>query len=139
MKDLPNSEHPEDAIVVRTDFSDEAAWARLRNEIETLFGEFRDYVSFVSDPDFDGLDISTLTSLGQRNPYWSCLFVVDRVSLTDVEHPILVLDLGEEPERPFRVIPREMKSIADNLAIANMDFYEFAESVDADGVFRGFH
>jgi hypothetical protein len=50
-----------------------------------------------------------------------------------------VLDLGEEPERPFRVIPREMQGIADNLAIANMDFYEFAESVDPDGVFRGFH
>ena len=139
MKDLPNPEHPGDAIVVRTDFSDEAAWARLRNEIETLFGECGVYVSFVSDPDFDGLDISTLTSLGQRHPYCGCLFVVDRVSLTDVEHPILVLDLGEEPERPFRVIPREMKSIADNLAIANMDFCEFADSADADGVFRGFH
>jgi hypothetical protein len=139
MKDLPNSEHPEDAIVVRNDFSDEAAWAHLCKEIETHFGEFRDYVSFVSDPDFEELDIDTLTSLGRRNPYWSCLFVVDRLSLTDEERPILVLDLGEKPGRAFRVIPREMKSIADNLAIANMDFYEFAESVDADGVFRGFH
>jgi hypothetical protein len=139
MKDLPNSRHPEDAIVVRTDFSDEAAWAHLRNEIETHFGDSRDYVSFVSDQAFEGFDIDTLTSLGQRHPYWSCLFVVDRVSLTDVEHPILVLDLGEETGRAFRVIPSQMKSLSDNLAIANMDFYEFAESVDADGAFRGFH
>lgn len=139
MKDLPNSGHPDDAIVVRIDFSDEATWVRLRNEIEMVFGEFRDYVSFVSDPDFDGLEIGTLTSLGRRNPYWSCLFVIDRRALTDVDHPILVLDLGDESERAFRVIPCEMQSIADNLALANMDFYEFAESVDADGIFRGFH
>jgi hypothetical protein len=38
MKDLPDSEH---AVVVRTDFSDEAAWARIRGEIEAPVGEFR--------------------------------------------------------------------------------------------------
>ena len=135
MKDLPDSEN---ALVVRTDFSDKAAWARICREIEAPVGEFRAYVSFVSDPEFAGLDAATLTSLGQRNPDWACLFVVDGVTLADPEYPILVLDLADEPERPFRVIPREMWSVENNLSIANMDFAEFADGADADGVFRGF-
>jgi len=28
--------------------------------------------------------------------------------------------------------------VENNLSLANMDFEEFADSVDADGVFRGF-
>jgi len=145
MKDLPDTE---DSLVLRTDFSDEAAWARICGEIEAPVGEFQAYVSFVSDPDFDGLSLSALTSLGQRGPHRVFMFVVDHVCLTDAEHPILVLDLGDgdlededlgdEPGRTFRVVPREMGSVQNNLSIANMDFYEFADSVDADGVFRGF-
>jgi hypothetical protein len=135
MKDLPDSEN---SLVVRTDFLDESAWARICREIEAPVGEFRAYVSYVSDPDFDGLSRSALTSLGQRGPYRSFMFVVDQVSLTDAEHPILVLDLADKPGQTFRVIPREMWSVENNLSISNMDFSDFAESADSDGVFRGF-
>ena len=135
MKDLPDSQ---DALVVRTDFSDDAAWARLCSEIDAPVGEFRAYVSFVSEPEYDGLSISEVTSLGQRNPNRGFLFIVDRTSLTDAEHPILVLDLMDEPGRAFRVVPSEMWGGENNLSIANMDFVEFADSADADGVFRGF-
>jgi hypothetical protein len=31
-----------------------------------------------------------------------------------------------------------MASVENNLSIANMDFIDFAESVDEDGIFRGF-
>jgi hypothetical protein len=82
MKDLP---YTEDSLVLRTDFSDEAAWDRVCDEIEAPVdsdGEvFRAYASFVSDPDFDGLGISALTALGQRTDR-RFLFVVDRVTLT---------------------------------------------------------
>ena len=135
MKDLPDSD---DALVIRTDFSDETAWARVCSEIEAPVGEFRAYVSFVSDPDFAELSSSALTSLAQRGPYRSFIFVVDQVSLTDPEHPILVLDLVGEPGRTFRVIPREMWGVENNLSIANMDFEDFAVGAGADGVFRGF-
>lgn len=40
--------------------------------------------------------------------------------------------------RTFRIIPSEMWGIENNLSIANMDFRDFADSADADGVFRGF-
>jgi hypothetical protein len=35
-------------------------------------------------------------------------------------------------------IPSEIQSIENNLSLANMDFEEFAESADKDGIFRGF-
>src|SRR5436853_1815288 len=109
MKDLPDSN---DTLVIRTDFSDEAAWTRICSEIEAPVGQFRAYVSFVSDLDFAGLSISALTCLAQRSPYRGLImFIVDRVSLIDPEHPILVLDLAYEPGPTFRVIPREMWNV----------------------------
>jgi hypothetical protein len=135
MKDLPDSNA---ALVVRTDFSDENAWALICSEIEAAVGEFRAYVSYVCDPDFAGLSISTLTSLAQSGPYRSFIFVVDQLAVTNPEHPIVVVDLVDEPGRTFRVIPRETCSVENNLSISNMDFAEFADSADPDGVFRGF-
>ena len=49
-----------------------------------------------------------------------------------------VVDLHAELGRPFRVIPPEMWGVENNLSIANMDFYEFADKAEPDGVFRGF-
>jgi hypothetical protein len=134
MKDLPDSA---DRLVVRTDFSDEAAWARTRDEIEAG-DEWSDaHMTFVSDSDFDGLSIDALTALGRR-AHQGYMFVVDRVTLAYLEHPVLLLDLGDEPESSFRVVPRMVASIDDNLSIANMNWSDFAENAGTDGVFRGF-
>jgi hypothetical protein len=66
------------------------------------------------------------------------VFLVDGRTINDPEHPIVVVDLYEDPGRSFRVIPSEMWVVENNLSLANMDFQEFAESADRDGVFRGF-
>jgi hypothetical protein len=55
-----------------------------------------------------------------------------------VSYVELVVDLFEEPGRTFRAVPSAIQSIENNLSIANMDFWEFADNVDAAGVFRGF-
>jgi hypothetical protein len=68
----------------------------------------------------------------------SFVFVVDRETVGNPEFPILVVDLHHQRGRGFRAIPSTIQSIENNLSIANMDFFEFANSVDADGVFRGF-
>ncbi|GAB4214988.1 MAG: hypothetical protein OHK0012_14070 [Synechococcales cyanobacterium] len=60
------------------------------------------------------------------------------MTLSNPEQPILVVDLIHEPGRTFRVIPGEIWAVENNLSIANMDFHDFANSVDPDGVFRGF-
>jgi hypothetical protein len=49
-----------------------------------------------------------------------------------------VVDLYAEPGRTFRVVPRETWAVENNLSIANMDFAEFADRADPDGIFRGF-
>jgi hypothetical protein len=48
------------------------------------------------------------------------------------------MDLCNRRGRTFRAIPSQIQGIENNLSIANMDFYEFADWVDEDGVFRGF-
>jgi hypothetical protein len=58
--------------------------------------------------------------------------------MTHEEHPVAVVDLWHRPGRTFRVIPSQMWSIENNLSISNMDFFEFADAVDDDGIFRGF-
>ncbi|WP_376771528.1 DUF6924 domain-containing protein [Actinomadura alba] len=37
-----------------------------------------------------------------------------------------------------RVIATEFWSIENNLSLSNMDFHEFADAVDEEGIFRGF-
>jgi hypothetical protein len=52
---------------------------------------------------------------------------------------MLVIELHEEPGRTFRAIPFQSQSIErNNLSIARMDFSDFADAVDIEGVFRGF-
>jgi hypothetical protein len=46
--------------------------------------------------------------------------------------------LNGQVGRTFRSIPSEVEPIVANLSIANMDFGEFADSADPDGIFRGF-
>jgi hypothetical protein len=47
-------------------------------------------------------------------------------------------DMYHDPGRTFRVIPSEMWGVENNLSLSNMDFFEFADAADEDGVFRGF-
>ena len=66
------------------------------------------------------------------------MFVVDKITLSHPDNPILVIDLIGEPGRTFRVIPSAMWGVENNLSIANMDFADFADHTDSDGIFRDF-
>ena len=125
------------SLVVRTDFSDQRAWRELCAAISQPVGGFRACVEFYSDPALDGFDAARLVAEVAPDSR-SFLFVADRHTLEHPEHPVLVIDLFEEPGRTFRVVPSEMWAVENNLSIANLDFAEFADAVDADGVFRGF-
>ena len=126
------------ALVLRTDFSNAGAWDAIREAVQNPAGEFRAYVEFMSDPQFEGLTVEQLKSLSARSSYRTFVFVVDHMALTHPDQPILVVDLADEPGRTFRVIPSEMWGVENNLSLSNMDFCEFAESADRDGIFRGF-
>ena len=125
-------------MVLRTDFSDPVAWQTICAAIRNPIGEFKAYVDFVSDPAYDALTTEQILSLVPQASNHTFLFIVDRKALSHPEYPILVVDLYAQPGRTFRVIPSEMWGVENNLSIANMDFEEFAEAVDEDGIFRGF-
>ncbi|OQR59670.1 hypothetical protein B6E66_33820 [Streptomyces maremycinicus] len=66
------------------------------------------------------------------------LVLADSVVGTSAELPVLVVYLRSERVRCVRVAAAALWSIENNLAEANMDFQDFADGVDDDGVFRGF-
>ncbi len=135
MKYLPETPN---ALVLRTDFSDDAAWDSLCAAIRKPVGEFRAYVECTSDVDYEGIKPDQILALIRPGSYRSFIFIADATTFSHPEHPILVVDLYAEPGRTFRVIPSEMWSVENNLSIANMDFAEFADAANPDGVFRGF-
>ena len=136
MKKLPQSDN---SLLLRTDFADDAAWTALCEAVRVPSEDgFQAGVDCISDPAFDGLTIEQLIALAAQSGHYSFVFIVDRLALTDPEMPVLVVDLYDEPGRTFRVIPGEMWGVENNLSIANMDYAEFAENADPDGVFRGF-
>ena len=135
MEKLPESDN---SLLLRTDFADDDAWDAVCEvtQAEGWMG-FRAYLTCVSDPSCDGLTVDQIVAMASRGGDHTYLFVADRRSMADPEHPVLVVDLWEEPGRTFRVIPYKMCSVENNLSIANCEFADFADDVDADGVFRG--
>jgi hypothetical protein len=130
--------------VVRADFTDDAAWNQIREWVaESTEEGFGADVDFVEDRVLTDLDEAAIAAAyppsyphGYRHPV---LFVVDRVAVSTPDHPVLVVNLNSGVvARPFRTLPRQVQSIQNNLSLANMDYVEFATSVGADGVFRGF-
>lgn len=136
MKELPKTDN---ALLLRTDFSDDAAWASLCEAVQQPSEEgFKALVDCMSDPAYDSLTVEQLVAMCPASGDRRFAFIADRATFANAERAVLVVDLDDEPGRTFRVIPREMWSVENNLSIANMAYGEFAESVDPDGVFRGF-
>ena len=128
--------------VVRTDFDDESAWKAvcdlIRQPVNFKGDAFYAHVDFIENPIFRDRTVTELLNMIPSEDPHTFLLIVDRATINGPEFPILVLDLRHERGRTFRVIPSEIQGVENNLSIANMDFYEFADNVDEDGVFRGF-
>lgn len=139
MKQLLNSE---ETLLLRTDFSDDVAWSSLCEAVQKPNEDgFKAYVACISDPAYDGLTVEQLIDLapkGDQRGQHTFAFIADQLTFATPERSILVVDLHDEPGKMFRVIPLEMWSIENNLSIANMDYSEFADNTDPDGIFRGF-
>jgi hypothetical protein len=130
---------PDQSLLLRTDFSDDAAWTALCDAVRAPSEEgFQAGVPCISDLACNGLTVEQLMNELQKSGDRTFAFVADRTALTVRGWPVLVVDLYDQPGRTFRVIAREMWGVENNLSIANMDFSEFADNVDPDGVFRGF-
>jgi hypothetical protein len=128
-----------DTLVLRTDFHDDASWQSVCEQISSSSCEgYVERYTFVSDSTWIDFPQELMTAF-QPPPYF--YLVVDRDTIEHEEHPVLAVNLspyGADGPRTFRLLPAEATSFACNMNLANMDFEEFAESADADGIFRGF-
>jgi hypothetical protein len=124
--------------LIRTDFSDDAKWLEIIRIIQDPAAEFHAFVELIEERDLADKNTSEVLALLPENHQHAVIFIVDRETSSHPELPILAVDLLDDVGRTIRVIPKELWGIENNLSIANMDFKEFANSTDADGIFRGF-
>jgi hypothetical protein len=91
----------------------------------------------VDDPAFENLTAAGLRTEQADGPFVS--FLADERTLCDAEHPILAVWVwpGREYE-PFRVVPGALWSVENNINVRNLDWWDYTDSADEDGVFRGF-
>lgn len=129
--------------LVRTDFTDDAAWAAAAAEVTAdrfVDGDGDGYaadVEPVDDARYDGLTAGQLCRLVPPDAEWALLLVADRTTMTSPERTVLVVDLDEDTVgRTFRATPDAVLEIESNLGLSNMDWEDFANDTDADGVFR---
>ncbi|WP_427896492.1 DUF6924 domain-containing protein [Kribbella sp. GL6] len=132
-----------DLLFVRTDYSDDDAW-RDALAAATAVHPSNDFercgaaLQPVESPELSGLTSAQLVGL-PRADYLAELAVADAQTMRD--QTVLFVDLNElnkQVGRTFRAIPSQVEPIVANFSIANMDFHEFADNADPDGVFRGF-
>jgi|KBSMisStaDraftv2_1062788.scaffolds.fasta_scaffold134769_2 hypothetical protein len=139
MKQLPFTANPP---LIRTCFDSQQAWEMVCTLIRApqyFWGDpFYANVDLLDDIEFANLATEDLMARASVNYPHSFLLVADRIAITPPEFPILVIDLYGARGRTFRAIPSQIQGIENNLSIANMDFFEFADNVDEDGIFRGF-
>ncbi|MFJ8438589.1 DUF6924 domain-containing protein [Kitasatospora griseola] len=127
------------ALVVRTDFTDPAAWRRLCEAMATPSVEgFLPAVTPVDDPAFAGLALAELTAQLPPGHSHPLLVLADRQTLADPELPLLAACLHDPATPTVRVAAAVLWGIENNLAIRNTDFAEFARATGPDGVHRGF-
>jgi hypothetical protein len=91
---------PEDltSLVIRTDFSDDAAWQAVQATIDAS----EDYpcATYVNDPAYANVDIQTLIDTEADQHY---VFLAGAPTMTSEDHQLLVVDLAGAPGRTFRV------------------------------------
>ncbi|OZM78577.1 hypothetical protein [Pseudonocardia sp. MH-G8] len=127
---LPETDLPP---LLRTDFTDDAAWRALLDEI----GD--DRVTAIADPAHQGLSVPELVALVPGGSVHPVLVVADDRTFSSVGRSLLLVDVVEEPGRTFRVaVPDALRSVVGNLEISNSSFDDYldSDSFDHSGVYQ---
>ncbi len=140
------------SLLVRTDFTDDAAWDQVRDEATREYGPdgFCASVEPVSDPQWAGAAWEAVKAAApvddDTGP--SVLFIADSITFASPAHPVLVVDLADRflsvtefPEianrAPFRCVTSALCDVENNLSIANLSWEDFAGNLDDGDVYRG--
>ncbi|MFJ2478529.1 DUF6924 domain-containing protein [Streptomyces sp. NPDC087659] len=134
MKMLPRTQF--DTLLIRTDFSDQAAWQALCTTVTTPNEEdCVAHVQLVDDTAYSDLSAEQLVALAAPETFFA---VADRTTLASPEKQLLVVMMTDQGHDELRVIAEELWSIENNLSVSNMDWEDFVGEAEDDGVFRGF-
>jgi hypothetical protein len=143
--------------LVRTDFSDDSAWAQVVRAVTAPVdfgaeagGSYEPHVEPLDDRAYDGATAQALADDSHEGALGYVLLADDRTmreAAAGGEVTVVYVDLSVLPEdaaefgwvngQAIRCVVGEVADIEANLSIANMDFEEFADSADPDGVYRG--
>jgi hypothetical protein len=137
-------------VVVRTDYSDDTAWAGLLEALGQA--DFTDDVDVhtVTGPAWNGADVDEVLAALPPDPP-EAVFIADATAMNTDGYPVLAVSTtipaaseDYEPEdgvsREFRAEAGTVASMHINFEIGNMSFAEFSEwaTDDPEGVFRGY-
>lgn len=136
---VPRLPEGEDVPVVRTDFTDEAAWrdALARVTAEYAWGsgdpEAALPVTPIDDPRYRDLTPDQLRLLVPRDVDWPMLVVADAETMASTRRHLLLVNLDADSLGPIaRATPAATVEMATNLWIGNMDWEDFAGDPDYD-------
>lgn len=127
-----------DVHLIRTDFSNETLWHSVVKQckVQTIEG-YHAYFLPVSDTTYSNKTPEEIAQLLPENYSYYFVLIADEQTFNNPEHSVLCLDLYENSMESFRVIPSKLHVVENNLSIANMDFYDFQQNCDENGIFRG--
>ncbi|MET9882558.1 hypothetical protein ABZZ20_05240 [Streptomyces sp. NPDC006430] len=154
-REWPAGRDKDAALIIRTAYGDDQAWAAVKAALMMAWGEdddFEPYVHIVDDPKWAGTTpAQVLSEASAQAERHSVVYLADHTSMRESPVTLLALSLltreqcesDEEFEADggsFRVVPYGIHEMNANLMIANLDFGDFADAAegDPDGVFRGF-
>lgn len=130
-----------DAVVVRTDYSDEAAWWSLRAALAIgPAGELDWPLLVVDDEEWAGATVEEVRDAAAADKWLDVVFIADRTAQTGPGHRVLAVAASPASAKEFRVVPGWVLLVHGTLTATDVRFDAFAQSAarDPEGVFRGF-
>jgi hypothetical protein len=125
-----------ESLLVRTHFGDDAAWAAVKDAATAENDDgFCADVRVVDDPAYDGVDWLPLRGAARIATQDAAVLFVADADAHSGHFPIVVVDLAED-RQPFRCAASQLWAVDNNLNLANMDWEDFADYLDSDGVYR---
>lgn len=134
---------PSSTLLVRTDFKNDEGWRSLLSALGSLDedgytepgadgidpDEVALFARVVDDPAFESLQPGQVPALvptvGREEQHTTMVALADAETLADPAHRLLVVDLYDTPGQSLRIPFSGAGSMAVNLEIANMDFFDF--------------
>jgi hypothetical protein len=129
----------EELPVIRTDFSDDAAWAQAVARVSADYAADGDdpvamEVTPIDDRRYEGLTSEQLAALVPADVDWPMLVAADALTMTEPQRHMLLVNLDEDSLGPTaRATPAHIVEIAINLWMGNMDWEDFVGDPDYGG------